>query len=61
MGQLSNFCTFEFNNFDREIFFAHPEYFQIAEDRLLRLGVPIDLDTKVVTEILPVKFTLYMD
>lgn len=50
--------TFEFNYFNWIVFFTDTEDFQIAENRLLRFRMAIYLDTKEVTLVLPVKFTL---
>lgn len=49
---------FQFHHFDRVIFLAKSEDFQVAEDRLLRFGVTVNLDAKEVTLVLPVEFTL---
>jgi hypothetical protein len=45
--------TFQFNNFNREVFLLHTENFQVAEGRLLRLRVPVDFDTQEIPLILP--------
>ena len=50
--------TFELDNLDREILLPDTEDLEIAEDRLLRFGMAIDLDTQEVTLVLPVEFTL---
>lgn len=46
--------TFKFDDFDREISLPNPEDFQIAENRLFRFRMPIDLDTKEIALILPI-------
>ena len=50
--------TFELDNLYREILLPDTEDLEIAEDRLLRLCVAIDLDTEEIALVLPVKFTL---
>ena len=50
--------TFELDNLDREILLPDTEDLEVAEDRLLRFGVAIDLDTQEVALILPVEFAL---
>ena len=50
--------TFEFDNLDRIVLLPHHEDFQVAEYRLLGLGMTVNLDTKEVSLILPVEFTL---
>lgn len=49
------------NDLDGDIFLTHSEQFQVAECSFLGPGfssVSIDLDTKVVSLVLPVEFTL---
>ena len=46
--------TLKFKDFHGVVFFAHPEYFEIAENRFLSFGVAVHLDAKEVTLILPV-------
>ena len=50
--------TFQFDDFYREVLLANTEDLEIAEDRLLRFGVAIDLDAKEITLVLPVKLAL---
>ena len=50
--------TLEFDDFDQVILFAHSEDLQVAEDRLLRLGVPVHLDAQEVALVLPVQLAL---
>lgn len=50
--------TFEFEDFDRTLLLTDSEYFQITEQGLLGFCMPVDLDTKEVSLILPVKFAL---
>ena len=50
--------TFEFYNFYWEVFLANTEDFEIAEDGLLCLCVPVNLDAQEVAQVLPVKLTL---
>ena len=50
--------TFEFDNLDRVVLLPHHEDFQVAEYRLLGLGMTVNLDTKEVSLVLPVELTL---
>ena len=50
--------TFELDNLYREILLPDTEDLEIAEDRLLRFGMAIDLDTQEVALVLPVEFAL---
>lgn len=50
--------TLQLNNFHREVFLADAENLEVAEDGLLRLCVPVDLDTQEISLVLPVQFTL---
>jgi hypothetical protein len=49
----------EFDNFDGVVLLPQSEDFKVAEDRLLGLGVTVDLDAKEVTLVLPVEFALH--
>lgn len=50
--------TFELDDLDRKILLSHAEKFEVAERRLLRLGVAVDLDTEEVTLRVPVELAL---
>lgn len=50
--------TLKLNDLYRVVFFAHSEDLEVAEDGLLRFRVAIDLHTKEVALVLPVKLAL---
>ncbi len=58
MGNQTMQRTLQFNHFNRIVFLAHPEDFQITKDRLFRFGVAIDFDAKEIPLVLPVKLAL---
>ena len=53
--------TFELDDFNGEVLLPNPENLQIAEDRLLRLRMAINLDTEEVALVLQVQFALQDD
>lgn len=51
------------DDLDGIVFFAQTKQFQVAKSSLLGLGfscVSVDLDTEVITLVLPVKLALYV-
>jgi negative regulator of genetic competence, sporulation and motility len=50
--------TFEFHDLDRIVLFSNAENFQVAKDRLFRLGMTIYLDAEKVALVLPIQFAL---
>ena len=53
--------TLELDNLDGVVLFAHAEDLEVAEDGLLGLRVPVDLDAEEVALVLPVEFALQQD
>ena len=60
VGQAGGECvlTLELDDLDGVVLLPHPEDLEVAEDRLLGLGVAVDLDTQEVSLVLPVKLAL---
>ena len=56
--RLASTRTLELDDLNREVLFTDTEDLEVAEDRLLRFGMAIDLDTQEVALILPVEFAL---
>jgi hypothetical protein len=50
--------SLEFYDFYGIVFFAHSEYFEIAEECLPCLRMPVNLDAEKVTLVLPVELAL---
>jgi hypothetical protein len=50
--------TFKLNNFHRIAFFAYTKDLQVTEYRLFGFGVTVNFDTKEITMVLPIQFTL---